>query len=344
MESMSGQKTLGADKEQASCQAQQESRKKRRSRRKGRRRQRREGEGSESSAAQSAIRQQQVVSESTTKTSGTTTTTVEAQYSTRKTSSSSTNPTTKDITDSCNIQTNLIETPTIPDLGIAPPSSQQHRQQGETLVVTLQDKNNNFVDTTQTHIQSIQQTPTNPSDQLRVQTTTTTNQSSVNAVRVLFQDQHHQQQQLLLQQRTNLGTLYGDRDNRAEAAREQQSSDVEHPRQPPVSASVINLNRQLIERQLEAIQAADSERWNFDFRQSRPLRIEGHRYQVVQCPRPSCRTLNERSDQDTGIRFCQNQNNQQRRQHQERLPTGQGNDCKHTHRDRPDHKQDDARQ
>lgn len=39
--------------------------------------------------------------------------------------------------------------------------------------------------------------------------------------------------------------------------------------------AIINANRQLIERQIEAIQASDSLRWNFDFRNGRPMQPFG---------------------------------------------------------------------
>lgn len=241
-------------------------------------------------------------------------------------------------------------------------SQQQDIQQSISLVASkvppleIVENNNNNVQITQTPIQSSQPTSIT-SDELQVQTitpTTSSQSASVNPVRVLFQDQ--QQTQLHPHQQEELQLLVGQQTSSDEGdiirawPNEQLPSDTEPPSQAPGPISVINLNRQLIERQLEAMQAADSQRWNFDFRQNRPLRIEGHRYQVVQCIRPNRNTLNERNNQQTnmGTRSNDYQQQQQQRQQQQqqwqRLSTGQGSDCNQTHRDKPDHNQDDAQQ
>lgn len=197
-------------------------------------------------------------------------------------------------------------------------TTQQHE---EPIVDTLQDDNNNNVVVSVSAIQT--QTTTTPPE------LSSTNQSSVNAVRVLFRDQSSTP---LPSSGATTGTS------------ELQNPPSNPPTlglQPPL-ANVAILNRRLIERRLEAIQAADSRRWNFDFRRCRPLRIEGHRYQDVQCP-PSgpqsapCRMVSEQDIQDTETRFS----NQPQQQWQQ-ISGGQGSDsCKQTNRDKPEPKQDD---
>lgn len=240
--------------------------------------------------------------------------------------------------------------------------TQQSSSQAASKIQPLEivEKNNNDVSTSEAPIQ-----PSQPitiiSDELQVQTTIPRqNQpASINPVRVLFQHQdqeHHQQEQEQEQepqpnpqqegQQQTISCRLSDSDDYARTRPDEPSI------QASVSTSVIDLNRQLIERQLEAMQAADSQRWNFDFRLNRPLGIEGHRYQVVQFPRPNRRTLSEQNihQTNTGTRFNQQQHQQaQQHQHQQRhqwrrLSTDQGSDCNRTHRDKPDHKQDDAQQ
>lgn len=48
--------------------------------------------------------------------------------------------------------------------------------------------------------------------------------------------------------------------------------------QSPIVSPIVEANRRFIEKQIEAIQEADSRRWNFDFRNYRPLQQVGHRY------------------------------------------------------------------
>lgn len=59
--------------------------------------------------------------------------------------------------------------------------------------------------------------------------------------------------------------------------------------------SIVNANRRLIERQIEAVREIDSLRWNFDFRNCRPLGLAGHRY--VHCnPVETTTTTTTRDD------------------------------------------------
>lgn len=58
----------------------------------------------------------------------------------------------------------------------------------------------------------------------------------------------------LITQVNPVRVLFGDRQGRQQQA-----------------VNIVDINRRLIERQIEAIQAADSRRWNFDFRNCRPL-------------------------------------------------------------------------
>lgn len=111
--------------------------------------------------------------------------------------------------------------------------------------------------------------------------------SSVNAVRVLFRNrelqrlQRHQQQQ----QTSN-----------------PQSQTSSGRTQILNRASLVSANRRLIERQIEAIQAADSRRWNFDFRNCRPLARAGHRYVHINQPARNCRPLSDQK-QSAPTRF-----------------------------------------
>jgi len=119
--------------------------------------------------------------------------------------------------------------------------------------------------------------------------------SSVSAVRVLFRNQQLQCQQVIHTSQSN-----GARTRPA--------------------ASIVSANRRLIERQIEAIQVADSRRWNFDFRNCRPLSQSGHRY--VHCndsSRLNCRPLNDQN-QGAPNRFASRQ--------QWRSPT-RGGQCQH---------------
>lgn len=81
-------------------------------------------------------------------------------------------------------------------------------------------------------------------------------------------------------------------------------------RQPTQSAAIVNANRRLIARQIEAIQMADSRRWNFDFRHCRPMNQSGHRYVHYDPTRPpntsssqttqrNCRPLNDQNQSAT---------------------------------------------
>lgn len=89
--------------------------------------------------------------------------------------------------------------------------------------------------------------------------TSTDASCSTNAVRVLFRDRGREQVSI----------------NQASQLISQAAADGESVAGAPVtrrpSNSVVNANRRLIERQIEAIQVADSRRWNFDFRNCRPL-------------------------------------------------------------------------
>lgn len=131
---------------------------------------------------------------------------------------------------------------------------------------------------------------------------------SANPVRVLFKDQ-----QLT---------------NQSPSTQSQMSSSLRDPTSTAqVANPIVNANRRLIERQIEAIQMADSSRWNFDFQNCRPLTQTGHRY--LHCtPETSrnCRPLNDQN-QSVATRFHSNQQ-------QCRLPANQG-DCQH----RSDHEQ-----
>lgn len=134
---------------------------------------------------------------------------------------------------------------------------------------------------------------------------------SANPVRVLFKDQ---QQQLTNQQSTNI------------ISSNTQSPPLSNLRSAVSTAQVanpiVNANRRLIERQIEAIQAADSHRWNFDFQNCQPLTQTGHRY-LYNTPETlrNCRPLN---DQNQSIATRLNSNPQQCR-----LPTSQGDACQH---------------
>lgn len=155
------------------------------------------------------------------------------------------------------------------------------------------------------------------------QTNSTDANCSVNAVRVLFKDQNVQQvSSTQANHVTDLQPTTGDGEAQpADSAANQQSSTV----------SVINASRRLIERQIEAIQVADSRRWNFDFRNCRPLDTPGHRYSQFRetAAQPTrltaastihtCRPLNDQTSSATN-RF----NNQTRWQ-----PTLRGADCHH---------------
>lgn len=116
------------------------------------------------------------------------------------------------------------------------------------------------------------------------------------AVRILFKDEHdHQLQQQQVDQNDSVSLV------------------------TPVnrsSSSIVSANRRLIERQIEALQAADSRRWNFNFRECRPLAQAGHRYvhcmgnnSISSTPRTCRMPLNDQNQsQDT--RFDNNNNDQ----------------------------------
>lgn len=104
----------------------------------------------------------------------------------------------------------------------------------------------------------------------------------VNAVRVLFKDQQDKEQ-ALPQQNQLIGHQQQDL---ADGTLPQQTTIIGGDRivrpvnrvVPQLQATIVSANRQLIERQIEAIQEADSRRWNFDFRTCRPLDLTDHRY------------------------------------------------------------------
>lgn len=82
------------------------------------------------------------------------------------------------------------------------------------------------------------------------------------AVRILFREQ---QLQLLRQQ------VISGREARAASPSGTCTSSEQSQNQNRAAASIIEANRRLIERQIEAIREADSRRWNFDFRNCQPL-------------------------------------------------------------------------
>lgn len=102
---------------------------------------------------------------------------------------------------------------------------------------------------------------------------------SNSAVRVLFRD--HQQQQVIGGQCSSGGTSHGHHSGQitGNTCNEVESS-IEGDPGPPfaLSLSVAEANRRLIERQIEAMRAADSRRWNFDFANCAPMNQPGHRY------------------------------------------------------------------
>lgn len=156
----------------------------------------------------------------------------------------------------------------------------------------------------------IDQTPSFSTPETIIEEPTTL---SANPVRVLFRDQ--QQQLLSTNQSTN---VQSDSTNSLRGL----ASAAQVEANPIVIA-----NRRFIERQIEAIQMADSYRWNFDFQNCRPLAQTGHRY--IHCTSQTlrnCRPLNDQN-QSAATRFNSNQQ-------QCRLPANQG-DCQQ----RSDHKQ-----
>lgn len=100
------------------------------------------------------------------------------------------------------------------------------------------------------------------------QTNSTDANHSVNAVRVLFKDQNLEQ----------VPSGHACRAANSQVATVDSNASAATPNQQQPSISVVSASRRLIERQIEAIQVADSHRWNFDFRNCRPLNAPGHRY------------------------------------------------------------------
>lgn len=127
--------------------------------------------------------------------------------------------------------------------------------------------------------------------------------SRASAVRILFSHNQDQRRRSLDQQTANLT------DQAATAATAPTAT--EQSSRPNLSAahrillrqrsvpSIVNANRRLIERQIEEIQSNDGRRWNFDFRNCRPLAVSGHRYvydlnQQINAPqRDQCRPASE---------------------------------------------------
>lgn len=95
--------------------------------------------------------------------------------------------------------------------------------------------------------------------------------STSSVVRVLFRDQQEQQQQHPQEQQQRQNVIRGQSVSHT-------SSIGLTVRPVNQSASIVEANRRLVERQIEAIQMADSTRWNFDFRNCRPMHLAGHRY------------------------------------------------------------------
>jgi hypothetical protein len=109
---------------------------------------------------------------------------------------------------------------------------------------------------------------------------------SNSAVRVLFRDQQQQQrQQVVMSGRRASETSISIDSGRHITGATFANSQHQH-REPNRAAfvdrqrsiSIAETSRRLIERQLEAMQEADSRRWNFDFRACRPMHQSGHRY------------------------------------------------------------------
>lgn len=133
-----------------------------------------------------------------------------------------------------------------------------------------------------------------------------------NAVRVLFKNQQdkeqalpQQQQQLILSNHPEIPA------NGGNSQRGVQAQPVTPPAAPAVSrgsvgqlsrrlqAPIVSANRRLIERQIEAMQEADSRRWNFDFRACRPLDLADHRYFHLSDSRNSMNNDNNNNITDT---------------------------------------------
>lgn len=140
--------------------------------------------------------------------------------------------------------------------------------------------------------------------------TNTSNQgllaSHANAVRVLFKDHQDKEQELPphdLEQQQVIQVDYDQGVAAAAAAPTQQTTNTTNTSirtttgsgflrpvnrvAPQVQATIVSANRRLIERQIEAIQEADSRRWNFNFRACRPLGLADHRYQHLSPLEPS---------------------------------------------------------
>ena len=115
-------------------------------------------------------------------------------------------------------------------------------------------------------------TGTTPSDRRTQSNSATTTAAAAAAARILFRDQ---QLQLLRNaiDNNNRPTLSSNNNGNVTVSRATRPINR--------SPSIVEFNRRLIERQIEAIRMADSRRWNFDFRNCRPLNISGHRF--VQC-------------------------------------------------------------
>lgn len=128
---------------------------------------------------------------------------------------------------------------------------------------------------------------------------------SVSAVRVLFRDQHP-----LQRQQVNLNT-----NNPITGNRVSHSARLSRQLSASSTTAIVDANRRLIERQIEAMQEADSRRWNFDFRNCRPLNQSGHRY--MHYNEPALRPLGDQN-QSVVARF----DTHQQRWH---IPTTQSN-------------------
>lgn len=121
------------------------------------------------------------------------------------------------------------------------------------------------------------------------------------AVRALFREHSQQQQQVRGVFPDSMVQSYSgntvNSSSRSDSIGEQHMV-ATHPITMRQQAVVVEANRRLIERQIDAIREADGRRWNFDFSNCRPLNQSNHRYYGHQPQRCLRSNRSERSNDD----------------------------------------------